>query len=78
MAAADHLRRGQVVQVRRVDERHRIAEREGDVEVVRREEDALALLVGEPLQQRAELVAVGQVEEGRRLVEQDPAPGPGR
>ena len=55
----------------RVDQRHRVAERKRDVEVVRREEDALALVAGQPPEQRRQLVAVRQVEEGGGFVEQD-------
>ena len=39
-----------------------VGKRQGDVEFVGRKEDALALVVRQPSQQRAEFVAVGQVE----------------
>jgi len=70
-SAADHLPRREVVERRGVDQRHRVAERKRHVEVVRREEDALALVAGQPPEQRRQLVAVREVEERRGFVEQD-------
>ena len=70
-AAAGHRVGREVVERRRVDQRHRVAERKGDVEVVGREEDALPLLAGQPPEQRRQRVAVRQVEEGGRFVQQD-------
>ena len=70
-SAAGHGVGRQVVERRCVDQRHRVAERKGDVEVVGREEDALPLLAGQPPEQRRQRVAVRQVEKGGRLVQQD-------
>ena len=69
--AADHLPRREVVQRRGVDQRHRVAERERHIEVVRREEDALARVAGQPPEQRRQGVTVRKVEERRGFVEQD-------
>ena len=71
ISAADDLPGGHMVQPRRVDQRYLVAQRQSDVEIVRGEDDALSLPVREPLQQRAQLVAVRHVEKCRRLVEQD-------
>ncbi len=70
VAARGHLGSRQAVQLRRVDQRHVVAEREGYVQVVCRKEDALPLVVRQAAQQQRQLVAVRQVEEGRGLVEQ--------
>ena len=60
----------QVVERRRVDQRHRVAgERAMSRWVEKR--DALPLLAGQPSEQRRQRVAVRQVEEGGRLVQQD-------
>ncbi len=69
--AGGHFGGGQVVQGGGVDEQDRIAQRKGDVEVVGRKENAPALVVGEPPEQRRQRVAVGQVEKRRGLVEED-------
>ena len=71
VAAARHIRGRKVAQHGWVDQGDRVAERKGDVQFVRREEDALAVVVCQPSQQRAEFVTVRQVEERGRLVEQD-------
>ena len=70
-AAASHRPGREQVQGRGVDERDGVAERQRYVEVVRREEDALALVAGQPPQERGKLVAVREVEERRGFVEQD-------
>ena len=70
-AAASHRPGREQVQGRGVDERDGVAERQRYVEVVRREEDALALVAGQPPEQRRQLVAVREVEERRGFVEQD-------
>ena len=69
--AGGHFGGGQVVQGGGVDEQDRIAQRKGDVEVVGRKENAPALVVSEPPEQRCQRVAVGQVEERRGFVEED-------
>ena len=71
VAAARHIRGRKVAQHGWVDQGDRVAERKGDVQFVRREEDALAVVVCQPSQQRAEFVTVRQVEERGRFVEQD-------
>ena len=63
VAAARHIRGRKVAQHGWVDQGDRVAERKGDVQFVRREEDALAVVVCQPSQQRAEFVTVRQVEE---------------
>ena len=70
-AAAGHGVGREVVQGRGVDQCHRVAERKCDVEVVGREEDAFLLLAGQPPEQRRQRIAVREVEEGGRFVEQD-------
>ena len=70
-SAAHHFVAGEVVQVGCVDQGDSVAEREGDVEIVGREEDALALVVGQPAEECRQFVAVRQVEERRGFVEQD-------
>ena len=71
VAAARHIRGREVAQHGWVDQGDRVAERKGDVQFVCREEDALAVVVCQLSQQRAEFVTVRQVEERGR-------PGPGR
>lgn len=71
VAAARHIRGREVAQHGWVDQGDRVAERKGDVQFVCREEDALAVVVCQLSQQRAEFVTVRQVEERGRLVEQD-------
>lgn len=65
VAAARHIRGRKVAQHGWVDQGDRVAERKGDVQFVRREEDALAVVVCQPSQQRAEFVTVRQVEDRR-------------
>ena len=71
MAAGGHVGGGKAVQVGRVDQCDGVAQSQCDVEVVRREEDAFALVVGQTAQQRRQFVTVWQVEEGGGFVEQD-------
>ena len=71
MAAGGHVGGGKAVQVGRVDQCDRVAQPQRDVEVVRREEDAFALVVGQTAQQRRQFVTVRKVEEGGGFVEQD-------
>ena len=47
-----------------------VGEAEGRLEVVGREQDGLALVVREALQQAQRADFAGKVEEGRRLVEE--------
>ena len=57
-------------QARIVEKGDAVAETEGDVELVSRENDAFVLFPGETGEERDELVAVGEVEERRRLVQE--------
>ena len=71
MAAAYGLLDRLQIEVRGRDEGYVVAEVERYVQLVGREEYALVLSVRQLGQKRAQFVAVGHVEEGRGLVEQD-------
>ena len=71
MAAAYGLLDRLQIEVRGRDEGYVVAEVESYVQLVGREEYALVLSVRQLGQKRAQFVAVGHVEEGRGLVEQD-------
>ena len=53
----------------RIDKCNSICQREGDIELVGREDYALILVVCKLCKQTAELISIGQVEERGRLIE---------
>lgn len=71
MPARNHFTGRQAVELRIINQHDRVAKRESDVQVVCGKQDTLSFLLRQLPEKQTEFVAVGQVKEGGRFVEQD-------